>query len=173
MVLIGSSGFSYTEHDSRPAGAGYGMSSSRTRTVTVTNTQTGKTVFTVKGSRTRFKRMPDRTSTGVKTFLGFDGRYYHLHVTHGGASWGQIQSDGAVIKEDRTILKHLDFYPLNITKPTVPSEVLKEVVKSPVAAPISALPAVVSINTKPETKTQETLSWIQRLINWIKKILNT
>ena len=166
MIPIGNSGFGYTEHDSRPQGAGIGGSKARTRTVTVKNIETGKTIFIVKGVHTRYRGGSDRSSTGEKTFLGLNERYYHFHVTHGSTQWGQVQSDGAVLKPDRTILKHIDFYPLYIKKApvVVPS-------KAPVIPVIE--PQITTISPKPKIKTEvKELSWWKKIINWIIKILN-
>ena len=161
MIPIGNSGFGYTTRNN---------SSKRQRGLdcTITNLKTKETLVMLRGKgvfSSRSGRSDHPASPASKTFLGFDERYYHVHVTGTNVQWGQVQSDGAVLKSDRSILKHIDFYPLYIKKAPVmvPGEPVKPAVE----------PQITTIAPKPEIKTEVSkLSWIQKIINWIIKILN-
>jgi hypothetical protein len=167
MTLIGNSGFEYEKKIDHY----YGKRNSHTYVdAVVRNTKTKEVLFTVRGSLT-FK--PYATySTGSKKFLGFDDRYYYIEAkakeNKGTIDWGQIQSDGAVLRSDRTILTTLAFFPhykepVDAVSPKAPI-----IVKEP-----PNIPKVVVISPKPiKTPTKENVSWIQKIINWIIAILN-
>lgn len=161
-ILIGNSGFSYQEKVDHV----YRKRGSHTYTdAVVKNVKTGKIAFTVRGSLTYNPYA--KYSTGTKTFLGLDERYYYIQVVpeygRGAISWGQVQSDGAVLKDDRTILKHLNFFPLYLKAAPVVVPVIRPATK----------PQITTLPPKPEIKPEvKELSWIQKIVNWIIRILN-
>ena len=156
MTLIGGSGFKYTQTPTN------GQNNSVKKVVTVKNARTDEIAFTLKTDT--YKRY---NATASKTFFGFDSRYYHIVVYWNQVRWGQIQSDGAVIQGDRTVLKYLDFYPMDVTPITVP--ILKPVVKPPAVPVVSAVPSIISV-PMPSAILREEISWMKTIKNLIQKI---
>ena len=162
LIPIGNSGFGYISTIIRQK-----RKDKTDTTLKVINIKTNKEMFTL---RTKYYwGQPGSVSlTEGKTFLGFDERYYHIIINtrSGIINWGQVQSDGAVLKSDRTILKHINFYPLYIKKAPV-------VVPSKVPITPAVEPQITTVSPKPKIKKEvKELSWWKKIINWIIKILN-
>ena len=164
---IGNSGFEYTTHNN---------SSKRQKGLncTIKDTKTDKILTTLVGKGTFWGRKGSTSpgSTPSKKFLGYDERWYYVEVSGGNTvNWGTITSSGAVIKSDRSMLRHINFYPLYIkTAPImIPGEPIKT--KEPVKPAVK--PQITTISPKPEIKPEvKEISWWKKIINWIIKILN-
>lgn len=149
-IPIGNSGFSYIEDKTKR------KNKYIKNTVKIINTKTKEVSFTLTGGFSwggkGLGAVRQYYSNNTKEFLGFDNKYYHIEATDNTTNWGEIQSDGAVLKSNRTILKYIDFYPLYIKQ-----------------AP-EVIPSISSSIIPKKVVKEET--WIQKIINWIMKILN-
>ena len=166
-TLIGNSGFEYTKTDKKIVGGHKRVGWKYGHTVTVKNIKTGIVLFTLKGG-VHFN--PYSTPyTEDKKFLGLDDKYYYIIAkSNYTADWGQIQSDGAVLRSDRTILTVLPFFPHYEDPVTIVSPETPIIVKEP-----PNIPKVVVISPTPiKTPIKQKVSWIQKIINWIIAILN-
>ena len=168
---IGNYGFEYTvRSDNRKRQRGLYC--------TVKNIKTGKTIFTLKGTGTFWARRgaPSSGSSPSKKFLGFDDRWYYIQISGGTTvNWGQIQSSGAVLKSDRTMLTHIDFYPMYT--PKAPAPVIKTISQKPPVVTISPAfkkisPTPKTISPTPETITKEESLWYKNLITQINQIID-
>ena len=167
-TTIGNSGFEYIIGGEKIIGghrkSGYHYGS----TVTVKNIKTGEKLFSIMGG-TKFTPYSN-PFTEDKKFLGLDDKYYFIIAkSNFKVDWGQVQSDGAVLRSDRTILTTLAFFPHYKDPKTIVPPETPIIVKEP-----PNIPKVVVISPTP-IKTpipKEDISWIQKIINWIIRILN-
>lgn len=168
MVLIGGSGFKYIETPTN------GWNNHVKKTVTVKNATNDEIAFILKTDT--YKRY---NATASKTFFGFDNRYYHIIVYWNAVKWGQIQSDGSVIQKDRTVLTHLDFYPMGVTPTTVPKigiipptvPKIEPVIKPPAVPAVSAVPTITGFKDAEKYMPEvEEILWIKKIKNLLQKL---
>lgn len=167
-ILIGNSGFEYTQTGKKLIGGTKRSGYHYGNTVSVKNTKTGIETFTIMGG-IRFKPFAN-AYTADRKFLGLDNKYYYIIAkSNYTVDWGQIQSDGAVLRPNRTILKVLPFFPHYKEPETIVPVETPIIVKEPPNIPKVVVISPTSIKT-PIPK--EKVSWIQKIINWIIAILN-
>ena len=146
-TLIGNSGFEYTSSlDKDRKGYIHYLN------VSVKNIKTKKVLFTMKGghySTGRGTRSTRHNLRPTKKFLGFDNRWYYIQAFES-VDWGQIQSSGAVLKSDRTMLTQVDFYPIYTPKPTV------TILNKPEPQIESIAPSIKTISPEPKLKIKVT-----------------
>jgi hypothetical protein len=171
MTLIGNSGFEFVvgqKGDHKKTGW-RAVSAYGTR-YDIRNIKTKNIIFSLwYGKYISYKKQEKKTTVSdEKKFLGLDKRYYWIKAYKSTCSWGQIQSDGAVLKSDRSIIKVLAFFPHYTESETEITAEAPIIVKEP-----PNIPKVVIISPTPiKTPTKENVSWIQKIINWIIAILN-
>ena len=163
----------------------------------IQNIKTKKLLFKLThGKYISYRKDSPHVRATEKKFLGLDDRYYWVKATsYTKAVWGQIQSSGAVIGVDRTIIHQLDFYPIYIIKPTAP--VLIQATPAPAPVPVVEIMAVAPAETivEPEVTAKplgipntppiftgfkdaknyyipKEKTWLEKLINWLKNLLN-
>ena len=162
-IIIGNSGFKYIEIYQNI----YGIEE---RTCEIKYVKTGKILFSLTGKEGKYQGRGTRATKskdtiGAKRFLGLDNRYYYIEVTYHKTMWGQIQSSGAVIAQDRTIIKQLDFFPMNIETPTVP--ILETI---PIKSTILDIPPIKTLT--PVISDKKEIKWIEQIMNQINQIMN-
>lgn len=161
MTVIGTSGFEYTT-----------ITTGTIINTTVKNIKTGNTIITLKGGyrwRGRGTGARREDYTDAEKFLGMDDRYYYINSE---GDWGQIQSDGSVLRANRTILTTLAFYPMYkvpvIKEPPilpVPVTTVKSIPAVIPKAPITPLMDVVKTGDDYPTRGNEWLKEINQMID--------
>ena len=187
MTTIGNSGFKYIEIDNIIVGRK--SVKTYTKTCIIKYIKINKELFRLIGKSGTWGgrgtgAIKSKDTIAAKRFLGLDNRYYYIEVSHGKVIWGQIQSSGAVIAEDRTIIKQLDFFPMNIETPTVP--VIKTIsvtpinpaigIKSEISGVIPDTPPIKSlipvISDESVIKQLKEIEWIEQIMNQIYQVMN-
>jgi len=163
-IIIGNSGFKYSSSHTKSYSK---RDSYQKRTCTVKYVKDDKILFTIYGGM-KFTPYADKY-TGSKKFLGLDNRYYYIQVTNDNVSWGQIQSSGAVLTKNRTILTQLNFYPLNVETPTIP------LIETPVKKLVTPVPTVTNppVTSKKIDKIDSyTVKKVEKIngVSWIEQI---
>lgn len=179
MTIIGNSGFEYiTKNDSRKRQKGLLCSIRDIKTKEVIKTIRGTGKFNPRGGQAFGGNIP------TCKFLGHNKKYYYLQISNGTTiDWGQVQSDGVVLRPDRTVLTVLAFFP-NYEKPktNVPVKTPIIITRPPnipkiITVPKTTLSTKMSIGVIPDMPPiEDKISWIQKIIkkiiDWMKKILN-
>ena len=164
-TVMGNSGFEY-DHTDTWSLRGYHEDNH----YDIKDSETGKTLFTMKAGNEWNGKGYNATETqlgSVKTILGKDEKYYYLSTLSGSLQWGIVQTTGVVLKSDRSVLTTINMHPLYETRPQV--QLVPSIKPKAIPTPIITVTPKVTTTVTPKVRTKPSL--LDRIINWLEKVL--